>query len=363
MAESQNKQPQETEFENEDLLELEQELEAARQQNLKPKAQKEDDIDQNETTSDENAATADGEDEDEETNDENVTNVDSDTPTEENNNDLRAPSSQDSQEVPLKEKEEEWVPPLSEAPESQNLNDSAQAEPETQSSPIRAPSSIEENKVVLKKPPMGETPQDWAFTATGGIYRPNSYLGSGTAFNRIFRNDGGVLGNKGFWADLSLEWQILQGPFGKLGPKFTTGSWVIQRLFDPTTDTDTVEKRYTLWALPVFLGGIYRLHFWKKQPLIPFMEVAGGAIHFMQGDQAIALDRYHNIWRVNYFYGGGLQLNLNLIDPTAGKSFDVNWGVNATYLTAQWRTIQSKVADEFDFSGDELITAGLSFEF
>ena len=91
------------------------------------------------------------------------------------------------------------------------------------------------------------------------------------------------------------------------------------------------------------------------------MEAGIGGFRFQQS--GVKGDRYGNIYRSAYMAGGGVQLNANLLDPQSARSFDINWGVNNTYLIAQYRFIQSMIKDNFDFSGNNLITAGFLFEF
>jgi len=222
-------------------------------------------------------------------------------------------------------------------------------------------SSSESNKVILEEPPAAETPQEWALTFMGGTYRPNKYQGHGEKFSTIYTGNNRFLKDQGLWVDLSFEWQVLKS-FGRLGPKFSTGSWFITREHDATGDTSTTKTMYTLWALPVFLGGIYRMHYWPKQPLVPFVEAAYGGFRFQQGN-ADTNDRYRDILRTAILYGGGLQLNANILDPRSARSFDINWGVNNTYLVAEYRFVKSTQTDAFDFSGESLITGGLLFEF
>jgi len=218
----------------------------------------------------------------------------------------------------------------------------------------------EDNKVVFKEPPTKESPQQWGLTLMGGTYRPSSYTGSGDAFGTIYSGQAKYIGNQGIWVDLSFEWHFLKF-LGKWGAKASTGAWVIQKEYDSPKDTSSAKKPYTLWVIPGFLSGVYRAHFWSWQPLVPFVEAGIGGFRFQQS--GVKGDRYGNIYRSAYMAGGGVQLNANLLDPQSARSFDINWGVNNTYLIAQYRFIQSMIKDNFDFSGNNLITAGFLFEF
>ena len=221
--------------------------------------------------------------------------------------------------------------------------------------------SFEENKVIFKEPPTKESPQHWGFSFMGGTYRPSNYTGSGDAFGTIYSGQAKYIGNQGLWVDLSFEWHFLKF-LGKWGAKASTGAWIIQREYDSPKDTSSVKQLYTLWVIPGFLSGVYRAHFWSWQPLVPFVEAGVGGFRFQQSG-AQTTDRYQNIYRSATLAGVGVQLNTNILDPKSARSFDINWGVNNTYLVAEYRFIQNLVKDNFDFSGNNLITAGLLFEF
>lgn len=250
---------------------------------------------------------------------------------------------------------QETITPLEESP-TQPL-----PEVEAPSREEKEVGSIEGNKVILERPSTGESPQAWGFTLAGGIYRPDDYKGHGTKFNTIYPSKEKFLANQGGWIDLSFEWQFLKA-FGKLGAKITSGSWLITQQFDSPNDQSTSKSLYALWVWPFFAGGVYRFQYWRMQPIIPFVEGAFGSLRFQQGN-AERGDRYRNIYRYAYMAGGGVQINANLFDPKAGRSFDINWGVNNTHLIAEYRFIQSTIRDNFDFTGKNLLTAGLLFEF
>ncbi len=218
----------------------------------------------------------------------------------------------------------------------------------------------EENKVIFKEEPTKESPQNWGLSVMGGTYRPSNYTGSGDAFGTIYSGQAKYIGNQGLWADLSFEWHFLKF-LGKWGAKASTGAWVIQKEYDSPRDTSSVRQLYTLWGIPGFLGGIYRAHFWSWQPLVPFVEAGVGGIYLQQSNAQKA-DRY-SVFRTATMAGGGVQLNTNIFDPKSARSFDINWGVNNTYVLAEYRFIRSTTQDNFNFSGNNLITAGLLFEF
>ena len=238
--------------------------------------------------------------------------------------------------------------------------ETAQTEPSTE---VPEEKPVDDGKITFAPAVQKESPQHWGFTLMGGPYRPTNYKGSGDSFKNIYTGDDKEtwpLKKEGLWTDVALEWQFFK-KFGKLGLKLSSGTWIIRGKHDSSRDTSSAKLFYTLVAVPVFLGGIYHLHFWDSFPIVPFVEVAYGGFRFQQIEGA-SKDKYAAIRRA-YLYGGGVQFNLNFIDRKAGRDFDIDWGVNRTFLVAQVRRVQSETSDQFDFSGQNLITGGLLFEF
>ncbi len=218
------------------------------------------------------------------------------------------------------------------------------------------------NKVVLKEVSQKESPQSWGMTLMGGSYRPDKYKGRGNdRFDQIYEGQDWFLNNKGLWTDLALEWQFFR-LFGTLAAKLSSGVWYIETNHDPTSVGGSLKQKYRLFAVPLTAGGVYRFHFWSNQPIIPFAEGGGGSVTFRQ-TTAAAADQYKDVVRRIYVAGAGVQINGNIFDPKAARSFDINWGVNRTHFIAEFRIIRSPDNDKFDFSGQDLITAGLLFEF
>lgn len=229
---------------------------------------------------------------------------------------------------------------------------------EKKTSPAEVPS--DNAKVIFVPDSPRESPEHWGLTLMGGPYRPENYKGRGDSFKNIYTGKEWFLNDKGLWTDLALEWQFLKS-IGKLGLKISSGTWIIRSLHDASNDNTAKEKPYTLFAIPLFGGGIYRFHYWDNQPLIPFVEAGYGGFRFQQ-TEGISNDQY-TIYRPAYMYGAGIQLNANLLDSATGRDFDINWGVNRTHFIAQLRHIKNEQSDTFDFSGEDLITGGLLFEF
>lgn len=252
------------------------------------------------------------------------------------------------EEIPELAEEPEATPPIPDDPTEKAKEEEIKVE--------------NNNKVILEEVSQKESPQLWGMTLMGGTYRPDKYKGRGDdRFDQIYKGQDWFLNNKGLWTDLALEWQFFR-LFGRLAAKLSSGVWYIETNHDPTSVAGDLKQKYRLFAVPLTLGGIYRFHFWSNQPIIPFAEGGGGNVIFRQTTAPNA-DRYQDVVRQIYVAGAGVQINGNIFDPKAARSFDINWGVNRTHFIAEFRMIRSLDNDEFDFSGQDLITAGLLFEF
>jgi len=271
-------------------------------------------------------------------------------------------------EDPFTEKSE---PPAEEPMEVESIQvepaEALPAEAQTEEAEVKttpAPQSntpVADAKVVLEKPSERKSsPQHWGFTLMGGRYKPADYIGKGDPFDTIYTGDNWFLNDKGLWVDAAMEYQLLK-KFGRLGLKGTSGVWVIRGLHDATSDSTIHKRQYSLIALPLFIGPVYRFQYWTRQPLIPFIEAAYGGFQFQQ-TQGATRDRY-TVYRSATFWGLGLQLNGNFVDEASGNEFDINWGVNQTSFMVHFRRINSLTSDKYDFSGQNLILAGLLFEF
>lgn len=233
---------------------------------------------------------------------------------------------------------------------------------ESENQPRQTESEPADGRVTFAPVVQKESPQQWGFTMMGGPYRPSNFRGQGDTFKSIYtgQGDNWPFEKNGLWTDIALEWQFFK-KLGKLGLKLSSGSWIIRAMHDASSDNTSTLKPYTLFAIPLFLGGVYHLHLWDKIPLVPFVEASYGGFRIQQ-TEAVSKDQFTAI-RTAFMYGAGIQFNLNFIDRKTARDFDINWGVNRTYFIAQVRRIKNQTVDEFDLSGQNLITGGLLFEF
>jgi len=217
------------------------------------------------------------------------------------------------------------------------------------------------------------SPQRFYLEIKFGPYSPNlddDLPGSETAFEHIF-GDGSDLMIKG---ELDLE---LWRRFGTLGVGGGIGyySTSAEAFADtggggttPSTSTERTGSETSITLLPMSLLAVYRFD-WPAEkyrfPLVPFVK----------------LGINYTVWWINIdddtaTYDGdeasggtfGLQFNagaallLDVLEPSAAKTLDVELGINHTYLFFEFVHVSSIGETRLNV-GDTTWNAGIAFEF
>jgi len=133
----------------------------------------------------------------------------------------------------------------------------------------------------------------------------------------------------------------------------------------------------SLYLLPLNLSVSYHLDIfsrWWSVPLVPFVRAGFDYVVWWTtdglgdvSDWAATQDSgvkpgYGGVW--GWHVGGGLKLHLDILAPTMAKTFDIEVGVNDSYLFAE---VLHLVADDFGSGdsirlGDTTFLFGLAFE-
>lgn len=168
---------------------------------------------------------------------------------------------------------------------------------------------------------------------------------------------------------LDYEWQFFK-KLGKLGIKAGSGIMYAQGagIFgaqtyynDGTSIQDAIEanETYNLFVFPNNIALIYRMQLWDKQWLVPFAEI---------GLDYLALIEYRDDGEETNFGGAphfhfalGGSFLLNALSRDIGLTVDKEYGINAMWLTAEYRRLEL-ITGDFDFS-DDVFSAGFMFEF
>lgn len=157
--------------------------------------------------------------------------------------------------------------------------------------------------IVLFKPtPIRKSPQHFGLSISGGPFKPNKFIGQGDPFRKVYTGEGWFLDNAGLWVDVALEWQFYQKA-GRLALKGTSGLWYIQGDHDATSDSSSNKLKYQLFVFPAFIGGVYRMQYFTNQFIIPYVEASYGGFQFQQRQGA--KDDHYSLFRRAYILGGG----------------------------------------------------------
>lgn len=143
----------------------------------------------------------------------------------------------------------------------------------------------------------------------------------------------------------------LQAGFG-IGTAQGTGSFI-----DGNNNPPPLEK-YTFFATPLNAGIVYRLEFWNKQWVAPY--VSGGGTYI--GVAELRDDgQKHFAGTPGAYGGGGLMFNLSAIDKDIAFAMDSEYGIGKLWVVAEYRYIQA-FSDALNFTGS-LVSVGFGADF
>lgn len=213
-----------------------------------------------------------------------------------------------------------------------------------------------------------ESPSNMFFEFKAGKFVPNvddEFGGSGP-FKDIFGTGGSILYN------MQLDYRIFKG-FGSLYVGTQAGFyWISGNAL--LTDGTKSEDETALWLLPVGMKLTYRFDEFLKRwsvPLVPYIKIGllytfwfvtegdGSIAEFTEGGAKARGGTY------GWEFAAGLAIQLNFFDPSSARNLDIETGINATYLFAEWVYNSSdKFGGEKALSvGGDYFLFGLGFEF
>ncbi len=176
------------------------------------------------------------------------------------------------------------------------------------------------------------------------------------------------------YLEIGVEWLFFKD-FGSLGLGATFGvSWMQGKSLkqDGTPDENNT---MAFWMLPLRLELIYRFDYFvhrNRFPLVPyvrggldynfwFVTDANGALATSTGSDGKALSAFGG--RFGFHFGAGLQFLLDVLDPITARTFDMEVGVNHTYLFVEWNISWVGTLTPGMNLSDNSIRAGLMFQF
>lgn len=165
---------------------------------------------------------------------------------------------------------------------------------------------------------------------------------------------------------IDYEYQLMQNALGKFGVKAGSGVFVAQGNGHFVTDTNANNPNYdgprevfTFIAFPTSIGAVYRAQFWHKQLLVPYGEGGGTMFGFTELRDDDKGPKFGGALAA--YFAGGIAFNLTYFDTVSLIQLDRDYGINAVYLTAEYRSIIG-LSDKYDFTSD-FINGGFTLEF
>jgi hypothetical protein len=201
------------------------------------------------------------------------------------------------------------------------------------------------------------SPQKNASSIRFGTFDPPSLENPdapGVTFDSIYSSSGGLA-----VAMFDYEWQIFQR-FGKLGLKAGSGISVAngKGRFKSDTTKEALEG-FTFFLFPNFIGGVYRLDYFNRQPIIPYVE--GGLYYFTFAETRDDDKDPKFGGALASYVAGGAAISLGFLDHKSMMELDSEFGINNVYLVGEFRKVIG-MNSKFDFTTD-LINGGFLFEF
>lgn len=172
-------------------------------------------------------------------------------------------------------------------------------------------------------------------------------------------NFAGMYGEGGLPAFfMEYEWQPFS-KYGKLGVQAGLGLAVAEGNGYFINDPGTVpQETYTFIVVPVNLGVIYRLEYFNRQWVAPY--VSGGGSYI--GVAELRDDNENNFSGTPAVYGSaGLMFNISAADRMLAFNLSSEYGIANLWLIADFR-YQYAFSEDLDFSGST-ISFGVGADF
>jgi hypothetical protein len=153
------------------------------------------------------------------------------------------------------------------------------------------------------------------------------------------------------------EWQPFS-KYGKLGVQAGAGVATATGQGHFLKNGTEAPEKYTFLIAPLNLGLIYRLEYFKRQWIAPY--VAGGGTY-------IAVAEMRDDGKKNFtgtpavYAAGGMMFNITAIDKNMAFNLDNEYGVGNLWLVAEYR-LQTSFSKDLDFTGS-IMSLGISADF
>ena len=178
-----------------------------------------------------------------------------------------------------------------------------------------------------------ESPVNMMFEFKGGMYAPKNL---GDAFDKHFGD------NSGFNLEIEYDWQFWRG-VGSLGLGFHFGYGNISGSAVDDAGETTVDSTVLHW-IPCRLSLIYRFDYlWQRFsfPITLYVKAGFDYVIWLIKDGADDIASSEDGAKgyggtFGFHVVGGLAIVLDWFAPSMAKSFDVEWGVNNSYIFVEY---------------------------
>jgi hypothetical protein len=155
------------------------------------------------------------------------------------------------------------------------------------------------------------------------------------------------------------EWKPFS-KYGKLGVQAGVGFAMAEGngYFVSDPSGERAEEKYTFFALPVNLGVVYRLEYFKRQWIAPY--VSGGGSYI--GVAELRDDNKSNFAGVPAGYGAlGIMFNISAFDRSLAFDLSNEYNIANLWLMGEYR-YQKAFTEDLDFTGG-IMTLGIGADF
>jgi hypothetical protein len=226
------------------------------------------------------------------------------------------------------------------------------------------------------------TPKQWAIELRFGPYAPDvdsEFSGRATPYKNLFGS------KRHLMSQLEIDWQFFQA-FGSLAAGVVVGYYNESAkafVFDPTTGEclpdptkpDACKRsgdNTTLRLIPIAILLVYRWDVaaqrWKI-PLVPYAKLGLNytfwEIHNGNGNVPDYQGGHGSGGTAGWQAAAGVSLLLDILDPDAVRTLDMETGVNHSYLFFEWNRVDASglgMSNKLHV-GDSQWVLGLMFEF
>ena len=187
---------------------------------------------------------------------------------------------------------------------------------------------------------------------------PSIDAGSGVRYEEIYKNST----NMAFF--LNYEWKIFKeigslSLLPEIGFSWATGGGIFEPGSDAAERGLTPKEKHFLLVVPVSVGVMYRLQYWKNQMFTPFAIGGGsyfGLLEVRDDNQSFGIAATPAL-----YFGGGIQFLLDSLSRSAVNVLDREFGINHIYIVAEVRRYIG-LSNNLNFSGF-VISGGIRVDF